>query len=423
MTRALRDRLLSIGAEPGDTADERFRKRLLVGVALVILPFGFVWGCLYWAVGERAVALTPWLYVLGSAISLVVFARTRNFAFLRTAQQVLILVLPALGTIMLGGLDESSSVILWSLFAPLGAVAFDRPGRAWPWFAAFVATALLALALSEVVRPDGADLPVAFVRTFDVLNIVVVSSVAMFLLVTFARGREAAQARVEALLLNVLPAEVAERLQSDPHAIADHFDEASILFADVVDFTPLASRLDAREVVGLLDRLFTSFDELVDRYDVEKIKTIGDCYMVAAGVPRPRPDHAHALAALAFEMRECAKRCLPDRDGKDLRLRIGISSGPVVAGVIGRRRFLYDLWGDTVNMASRMESHGAPDEIQITRSTWELVRDDFVTEPIGLVDVKGKGQIETWRLVAPAGVELGGLEPPTSWVRSRRSPS
>jgi adenylate cyclase len=402
MTAALRDRALSIGADRRDTADERFRKRLLVGVALVILPVGFVWGCLYWAVGEREVALTPWAYVTGSAISLVVFGRTRNFAFLRTAQLLLILVAPALGTVMVGGLDESSSVILWSLLAPLGAVAFDRPSRAWPWFAAFVATTVLTLPLAEVVRPNAADLPNAFVRTFDVLNIVVVSFVAMILLVTFARGRDTAQARVEAVLLNVLPAEVAQRLQSDPNSIADHFDDASILFADVVDFTPLSSRLDAREVVGLLDRLFTSFDELVDRYDVEKIKTIGDCYMVAAGVPRRRADHAHALAGLALELRECAKTCLPDGAGHDLRLRIGISSGPVVAGVIGRRRFLYDLWGDTVNMASRMESHGTPDTIQITRSTFELLRDDFVIEPIGLVEVKGKGAVETWRLLAPS---------------------
>ena len=403
MTAALRDRILSVGADPRDTADERFRKRLLVGVALIILPAGLLWGYLYWVIGEHDVALVPWAYVAASTTSLAVFARTRSFAFLRTAQLLLILVAPALGTVMLGGLDESSSVILWSLLAPLGAVAFDRPVRAWPWFAAFVAAIVLALALSEIVRPDGADLPEGFVRTLDVLNILVVFLVAMMLLVAFARGRDAAQVRVEALLLNVLPADVAQRLQSDPNSIADHFDAASILFADVVDFTPLSSRLDAREVVGLLDRLFTSFDELVDRYEVEKIKTIGDCYMVAAGVPRQRPDHAQALAGLALEMRECAKRCLPERDDNDLRLRIGISSGPVVAGVIGRRRFLYDLWGDTVNMASRMESHGTPDEIQITRSTWELLRDDFITEPIGLVDVKGKGEIETWRLVGPHG--------------------
>ena len=412
MTAALRDRCLTIGADPRDTADERFRKRLLVTVALIILPVAFVWGCLYWAIGEHEVALTPWAYVTGSVISLVVFARTRSFAFLRTAQLLLILVAPALGTVMVGSLDESSSVILWSLLAPLGAVAFDRPGRAWPWFAAFVATTVLALALSEVVRPDAADLPNAFVRTFDVLNIVVVSAVAMLLLVTFARGRDTAQARVEALLLNVLPAEIAQRLQSDSSSIADHFENASILFADVVDFTPLSSRLDAREVVEFLDRLFTSFDELVDRYDVEKIKTIGDCYMVAAGVPRRRSDHAHALAGLALEMRECAKSCLPDGADHDLPLRIGISSGPVVAGVIGRRRFLYDLWGDTVNMASRMESHGTPDTIQITRSTFELLRDDFELEPTGLVEVKGKGEVETWRLVGPMGQrrDLSGTE-------------
>jgi guanylate cyclase len=358
-----------------------------------------MWGCLYWAFDEEAVALTPWAYAAGSIVSLVVFARNRSLAFLRTAQFVLILAAPALGAIMLGGLDDASSVVVWSFLAPLGAVAFDRPRRAWPWFAAFVLTIVLVVVLAEVVRPEGADLPEAFVRTFDVLNIVMVSLVSMTLLVTFARGRETAQARVESLLLNILPEEIAQRLQAEPQTIADHFDAASILFADVVDFTPLASELDAREVVGLLDRLFTAFDELVDRYEVEKIKTIGDAYMVAAGVPRPRPDHAHALAGLALEMRNCARTCLPE---SDLRLRIGISSGPVVAGVIGRRRFLYDLWGDTVNMASRMESHGTSDEIQITRPTWELLRDDFVTEPIGLVDVKGKGEVETWRLLAKA---------------------
>ena len=132
MIAALRDRVLSIGADGADSSELRFRKRLLVGIALLILPIGFLWGCLYWAVGEEAVALTPWAYVTGSIISLAVFARNRSFAFLRTAQFLLILVAPALGTIMLGGLDDSSSVIVWSFLAPLGAVAFDRPRRAWP---------------------------------------------------------------------------------------------------------------------------------------------------------------------------------------------------------------------------------------------------------------------------------------------------
>jgi adenylate cyclase len=402
MTASLRnlvDRALDIGSDPTDSSDLRFRKRLLVGIAMLILPAGFLWGLSYWLVGEPTVALTPWGYVACSILSLVVFARTRNFALLRTVQLLLILVAPALGVVTVGGLDASSSVILWSFLAPLGAVAFDRPGRAWPWFGAFVLTVVLALGLAEVVRPDAAELPGAFVAAFDVMNIVAVSLVAMLLLVTFAQGRAEAQARVEDLLLNVLPEEVAERLQADSTSIADHFEEASILFADVVDFTPLSSRLDAREVVGLLDRLFTSFDDLVDRFEVEKIKTIGDCYMVAAGVPSHRKDHARALAGLALEMQQCARSCLSDGSTHDLRLRIGISSGPVVAGVIGRRRFLYDLWGDTVNMASRMESHGRPDVIQITAATRDLLGDAFVTEPLGLVDVKGKGEVETWRLV------------------------
>jgi adenylate cyclase len=423
MIAELVDRAVSIGADPNDTADERFRRRLLVGVSLIILPVALIWGCLYWIVGEHGVALTPWAYAAGSALSLVVFARNRNFAFLRTAQLVLILVAPAAGTVAVGSLDEASAVVVWSLLAPLGAVAFDRPGRAWPWFAAFVVSVPVVMGLAEVVRPNAADLPDAFVRTFDVLNIIVVSAVAMLLLVTFARGRETAQARVETLLLNVLPAEVAQRLQSDPNSIADHFDEVSILFADVVDFTPLSSRLDAREVVGVLDRLFTSFDELVDRYDVEKIKTIGDCYMVAAGVPRPRPDHAQALASLALEMGGCAKSCIPEGSDYDLRLRIGISSGPVVAGVIGRRRFLYDLWGDTVNMASRMESHGTADCIQITRSTWELLREEFDAEPLGTVDVKGKGPVETWRLVGPRGEDVVTRSADAGELSSRRVPA
>ena len=161
--RHLVDRALAIGADPADSTDERFRKRLLVGVALLILPIAFVWGCLYWVIGEHAVALTPWAYLTGSVLSLVVFARTRNFAVLRTAQLLLILVAPALGMIMLGGLEESSSVILWSLLAPLGAVAFDRPGRAWPWFAAFVATMLLAL-VSLRSRPAGRRRPAQRLR-------------------------------------------------------------------------------------------------------------------------------------------------------------------------------------------------------------------------------------------------------------------
>ena len=396
-------RVLAIGADPADSHDERAQKAFFVGIIVGVLPAGVLWGALYWALDERVAALFPWGYTLVSIACIAIFSRTKNFAVLKTAELSLILVTPALLQVALGGIVASSGVILWSFLAPLGAAVFDR-ARAWKWYAAFLALIALSIPAARIVRPDEAEMPDAAVVAFAALNIAAVTLVAFAVVVAFARQREVAQDRVETLLLDILPEEIAQRLQFEEQTIADHFDEASVLFADVVDFTPLSSQLDAREVVGLLDRLFGSFDELVDRYGVEKIKTIGDCYMVAAGVPRHRTDHAPALARLALEMRTCAASCLPDGHGRDLRLRIGISSGPVVAGVIGRRRFLYDLWGDTVNMASRMESHGVPDAIHITRATFDLLGEEFMTEPRGLVEVKGKGQVETWLLL--------GAEPP-----------
>ena len=153
-------------------------------------------------------------------------------------------------------------------------------------------------------------------------------------------------------------------------------------------------------MVGLLDQLFGQFDALVERYELEKIKTIGDCYMAAAGIPVPRDDHAQALALVALDMLEVVRANGPMGD-RGLELRIGINSGPVVAGVIGRKRFLYDLWGDAVNIADRMQTHGTPGRIQVTRATYELLKDEFVLEPRGTIEVRGKGEMETWYLVGP----------------------
>jgi class 3 adenylate cyclase len=237
------------------------------------------------------------------------------------------------------------------------------------------------------------------------LNITVGGATMFILLALFAQQRADAQGalrveheRAEGLLLSILPTAIAERLKTHPGTIADEVAEVSVLFADVVDFTPKSEILPAAEVVGMLDRLFGHFDALSERYGLEKIKTIVDAYMVAAGVPTPRPDHAQALANLALDMVEAVS---PGGAVADLRweLRVGINSGPVVAGVIGRKRFLYDLWGDAVNTASRMESAGVPNRIQVTHATYELLKDEFVLEPRGKVAVKGKGEVETWYLV------------------------
>jgi adenylate cyclase len=390
--------LYSIGADPADPVEVRSRKALLVAVALMVLPASIIWGAIYWVAGEQAVAFLPWAYAIASVLSLAAFHATRDYRLLRWAQLLLVLWTPALVGIAFGGLAASGVVIIWSLLAPLGAVMFDRPRRAWLWFLAFAALLVATTPLATIARPEPADLPDQLLLTFLVLNIGVVSLIAFVLVATFARQRADAQDRADRLLLNILPPEIAELLKSDPSQIAEQFDEVSVLFADVVDFTPLSARLTAAEVVGLLDGLFTAFDELVDRFGVEKIKTIGDAYMVAAGVPRRRPDHARVLAELALAMRDVAARHRR-ADGQTLALRIGINSGPVVAGVIGRRKFVYDLWGDAVNTASRMESHGTPGEIQVGEATFELLKDDFVLEPRGLVEVKGKGRIPTWYLV------------------------
>ena len=170
----------------------------------------------------------------------------------------------------------------------------------------------------------------------------------------------------------------------------------SVLFADIVNFTPMSALITPVELVELLNEVFSYFDMLVEKYRLEKIKTIGDCYMVAAGIPQPRPDHAHILTQVGLEVREHFVR--HRFRGKQFAFRIGINSGPVVAGVIGHMKFAYDLWGDAVNTASRMESHGIGGEIQITQSTYELIKNDFVCEPRGMIYVKGKGEMEVWHI-------------------------
>lgn len=200
------------------------------------------------------------------------------------------------------------------------------------------------------------------------------------------------------LLLNILPEPVADKLRYTPsETIAENYDSVSILFADVVDFTPMSSTMSPTEVVNLLNDIFSHFDTLVDKYGLEKIKTIGDCYMVAAGVPTFRSDHAQVITRLALEMQDYVLK--NQVRGRQLSFRIGINSGSVTAGVIGRRKFIYDLWGDSVNTASRMESHGLADCIQITEETYHLIKSDFHCEPRGPIHVKGKGEMQVWHVM------------------------
>ena len=397
------DRAARIGSDPDDSDELRLRKALLVLVCILILPISFVWGVIYLAFGAWA-GLIAWIYLLVSIAAIAIFSRTRDVEWLLRVQLLDMLLAPTVAMAFVGGFLGSGAVGLWGILAPLGALVFSGARSGLRWFVAFIAMFLVAGIVGEVADL-GPTFPDWFAPTMIALNVAVAGAVVFMLLHQFVRQREEAlaalqveQDKAESLLLNILPRSIADKLKADTATIADHFAAASILFADIVDFTPLSDRLAPTAVVGILDHLFTHFDALAERYEVEKIKTIGDCYMVAAGVPPPRADHARVMALMALDMHEAMRS--EDAVGHlGLELRIGINSGPVVAGVIGRKRFLYDLWGDAVNMASRMESQGVPGRIQVTRETRDLLADEFELEPRGTVPVKGKGDVETWYLI------------------------
>ncbi|SON63374.1 Adenylate cyclase [Mycobacterium simulans] len=231
---------------------------------------------------------------------------------------------------------------------------------------------------------------------------------------------EAEHERSEALLANMLPASIADRLKEpERNVIADKYDEASVLFADIVGFTERASGTAPADLVRFLDRLYSAFDALVDKHQLEKIKVSGDSYMVVSGVPRPRPDHVHALAGFALDMAAVAAT-MKDPHGRSVPLRMGLATGPVVAGVVGSRRFFYDVWGDAVNVASRMESTDSVGQIQVPDEVYARLKDDFVLRERGHIDVKGKGIMRTWYLIGrKAGEEPSDLlveEPRTAHV-------
>jgi PAS domain S-box-containing protein len=206
------------------------------------------------------------------------------------------------------------------------------------------------------------------------------------------------QEQTERLLLNILPSAIADRLKQETSTIAENFAEVSVMFADIVGFTEMASSLSAIELVNLLNQIFSDFDRLTEKHSLEKIKTVGDAYMVVGGLPMRRPDHAEAIAEMALDMKSAIAH-FRDKTGKGVNIRIGINTGSVVAGVIGIKKFSYDLWGDTVNIASRMETHGLPGQIQVTAATYERLRQRYVFKERGSIQVKGKGEMITYLLI------------------------
>jgi guanylate cyclase len=398
--RVLVERAADVGSLPSDSPDERLRKSALILSSLLITLLAFIWVGTYAALGLWRSAAIPFAYQVASIVGFALFARTKNYALYRRCQLALILALPFLLQWSLGGFVDSSGVALWAFVAPLGALVFCGPREAVPWFVAFVVLIGVSAVIDGRLPDPSPTIPSWIVVTFFALTITGVSLTAFLLMEYFVRSRDRAhralaaeQERSEALLLSIFPRSIAERLKVSHGVIAERRDEVSVLFADIAGFTPAAEGLGPEEIVDLLDEIFSTFDDLVARHGLEKIKTIGDGYLAAAGIPTPRQDHAEAAARLALAMLDA----LPTvRGASSLGLRIGIDSGPVVAGVIGRSKFGYDIWGDTVNTASRMESHAPVGAIQVTERTYRRLQDDFVLERRDAVDVKGKGEMTTY---------------------------
>ena len=387
-----------------DSEQVHLRKSTAVISAILVAPAAILWGVVYFVAGENLAGVIPSLYTPLTILNILLFRVSRNYRGFEFFQLTLNLMLPLLLMLALGGFVSSSAVVIWALVTPMGAIVYSTKRMSTFWFLAFLGVVIFGTLIDGSLDHTN-DVPQWARVTLFAGNILGPSSIAFFLLAYFVKQNDVAYGlldfernRSETLLQNMLPAKIAARLKDGPENVADRFDEVSVLFADMVGSTVLASSLSPEEIVGLLNEIFSEFDSITLRHGVEKISTSGDNYVVASGVPEVRADHAVALVRVAIEMRDYLG-ARNSEVGRGLSMRLGINSGPAIAGVVGQRNFHYDIWGDAVNTASRMESHGEAGQIQISEATYELVKSEFDCVPRGEVDVKGKGMMRTWWVI------------------------
>ena len=387
--------VLSIGEYEGEPEIARGGRRVFVAAVVIVtvlsIPtiFADIAAGYTWVGGMNLV-----VEIVSVAFLVAVHLRPRRFASLVVALFALIWASTLVEIALFGGLLPSGLVVIFGLPITLVILmAVSLRASLW-WFGVFVVSIVYAALIPRWVDPiyELADPEGDLIGNLIMAGLITIGVVAYFV-----RQRDRFQRRSDDLLHAILPDDIVPRMK-DGATIADDIASASVLFADVVDFTPMSAAMTPAQLVGLLDEVFTCFDAFVEELGLEKIKTVGDAYMAAAGVPRPRDDHAHAIAELALKIRD--HEATNPVDGRRLEFRIGVASGPVTAGVIGTRTFAYDLWGDTVNTASRMESSGVPGQIQVTAATYELIKDRFACEPRGPVEIKGKRTMDTYLLVS-----------------------
>jgi adenylate cyclase len=379
------------------------QREMLMAVALATSVVGISFGPVYAAYGEYVAAGIPSSYGVITIITMAIYRVYPNYRLWRWIQRVMFITLPPALMLSLGGYVEGSAIIIWSVLPPMGALVYGSRRESMFWFGVFVLALMVAGVLESTVRSPS-NLPEYVQTGFFVVNLTVVPGIAFMLLGHFVQQQritlgllDIEREKSESLLLNVLPAEVSGRLKAGTETIADYYPSVSILFADVVGFTVMSSGEGPEKMVGVLNDIFSHFDRLAEKYGVEKIRTIGDGYMAVCGAPVERDDHAQRLARMALEMLEYVP---PEVDGERCEIRIGINSGEVIAGVVGTTKFHYDVWGDAVNIAARMESAGAPGKIQVGPGAYALLKDDFSCVVRGEQEIKGKGLMATWWLEA-----------------------
>jgi adenylate cyclase len=407
-------RLGTAGVAPTDSEEIQLKKQVLLFSCGLMIGGSAIWLGLYHLLGLRLSATLPFGVEIVSLATLLIYLWTLNFKFFRIAQLTLWLFVPFVVQWSMGDFVSASGMILWGLLAPVGAALLLSARESLPWIVAYV---ILTIATGyvdhELAGASGTALrvPVTTSVVFFALNFATVCAMVYWLLSFAFTERERSRARLqeahgrlqeeqersERLLLNILPAPIAERLKNSEAAIADGYADVTVMFADIVNFTRLAEDMAPREVFALLNRMFSEFDALAERYRLEKIKTIGDAYMVAGGLNQGNTDYSSAVANLAIEIRDLVAREY-QVDGKPLAVRIGIGTGPVVAGVVGKKKFIYDLWGDTVNIASRITTEGVPGMIQVDQATYRRLRDTFEFLEPQTIYLKGKGDTTVVRM-------------------------
>jgi class 3 adenylate cyclase len=402
MLRATWERISALGIHD-EPVGERRRIRLTNQSAVIgtVSVGGFA---IYYALGGPAFrsALITNIVAMGVLVVALVLSHRGARTLSRVAVLLPVNVVVLVASMVVGG--RVGFVYYFFLFAAVAFLLFEDQW-AFKWAFALASTGACVYVRLYAPRDDASAVITGDVaETLDLTSAVTVIFTVIFIVHLFTRDTTLAEARLaeehersERLLLNILPAQISARLKGSDKPIADGFADVTVLFADIVGFTELSQELTPESLVEMLNHIFSAFDDLAERHHLEKIKTIGDCYMVAAGLPDLRADHTEAIARMALGMREELER-VNRLTGRSLRIRIGIHTGPVVAGVIGKRKFIYDMWGDTVNTASRMESSGVAQEIQITRTVYDRLVGKFEMEARGTIKVKGKGEMQTYLL-------------------------